>query len=193
MCARGPFLAIVVLAGLAACDAAPRSTSPEVVLDLAALLPFTDDAAPTTEIRPGDPAQRMHLLRGWSAPMRLDDGTSGARIVNGWMGTVVFHAGHKPHPISVRVERRLLGDAPPPRYDGGLGVRQSGKGREAGAAGGAAAGGVGALAGSAGGCFFGTFARVIDRSRFARASALERQTATANSVRPVINAMRGRS
>jgi arylsulfatase A-like enzyme len=116
VCARAPLLAIAVLAGLAACDAGSRSARPEeTVLDLAALLPFTDDAPRTTEIRPGDPAARAHLLRGWSAPVRLDDGTSGARIVNGRMGTVVFHAGRKPYPITVRVERRLDGEAPPPR------------------------------------------------------------------------------
>jgi arylsulfatase A-like enzyme len=72
-----------------------------------ALLPFTEEAPPTTVIRPGDPADHGALLRGWSAPVTLPDGTVGARIGNERIAALVFHAGPKPQPLTVTIDRTL--------------------------------------------------------------------------------------
>jgi len=91
--------------GWVACREAPSSR--ETVVDLVALLPFTEEAPPTTVIRPGDPADHGALLRGWSAPVTLPDGTVGARIGDERAAALVFHAGPKPQPLTVTIDRTL--------------------------------------------------------------------------------------
>jgi arylsulfatase A-like enzyme len=93
------------LLAVAACDS-PSTRAPVVpVVDLISLLPYSDEAPRTEVIRPGDPTDRTYLLRGWSAPVRLEDGTIGARIGNDRVGTLIFSAGRKPQALTVTVER----------------------------------------------------------------------------------------
>jgi hypothetical protein len=107
----GPLLVALVVAG---CEAR-SSGRVEPIVDLAALLPYTDDAARTEEIHPGDPAHRKHLLRGWSAPVAHPDGPPRARFVGGRTATHDFQAGHKPRQLTVHDARTLDPPGPAPR------------------------------------------------------------------------------
>ena len=104
---------ILLAIATVACGGPAPTSRDEPVVDLIALLPYSDDGPRTLEVRPGDPADRTHLVRGWSAPV-LVEGTAGARIVNGRIGTLLFHAGRKPRAMTVHIDRVRERPEPPP-------------------------------------------------------------------------------
>jgi arylsulfatase A-like enzyme len=110
---RAAALALLV----AGCAPAPPG---EDSIDLLALFPFTGAGPRTREIRLGEPAGLPHLLRGWSEPETLPDGSRGRRIA-GAEGVLLFQAGPEPVPVDVVVDRVRVGGGerawrPPPQH-----------------------------------------------------------------------------
>jgi arylsulfatase A-like enzyme len=87
----------------------------EVAVDLIRAFAYTDTAPRTTEVSMGDPRDRVHLIRGWTAPVSLEDGRAGVRTARR-ISTVAFHAGRTPQALVVRFERIPQDDhVPTPR------------------------------------------------------------------------------